>query len=84
MNSTNEPKSYLLPVLPIRNTILYPQLLLPLAVGRAGSMAAVEAAMAGEDKTLLVVTQKEGANDHPARADTAACGSPRHHLIGIA
>ncbi len=69
MSEAQEPKTYVLPVLPVRNTVLFPQLLMPLAVGRQGSLAAVEAAMAGEDKTLLVVTQKDGANDHPTRDD---------------
>lgn len=69
MSVSNQPTVHLLPVLPIRNAILYPRLLMPLAVGRTGSVAAVEAAMAGEDKTLLVVTQKDGETDHPARAD---------------
>jgi ATP-dependent Lon protease len=48
---------------------------MPLAVGRASSVAAVEAAMAGEDKTLLVVTQKESGNDHPARGDLSDFGT---------
>jgi ATP-dependent Lon protease len=48
-----------LPVLPIKNTVLYPYLLLPLTVGRDRSLAAVEAAIASEDKTLFVVAQKD-------------------------
>jgi ATP-dependent Lon protease len=70
MNQENpKKKEFLLPVLPVRNTVLYPQLLMPLAVGRPGSVAAVEAAMAGEDKTLLVATQKDGDADNPGRVD---------------
>ena len=38
-----------LPLLPMKNTVLFPGLVMPLAVGRSGSIAAVEAAMATED-----------------------------------
>lgn len=55
-----------LPVLPLKNTVLYPGLMMPLAIGREQSLGAVEAAMAREDKSLLVVSQKN--------ADLAAPG----------
>ncbi|MGF1528298.1 MAG: endopeptidase La [Candidatus Competibacterales bacterium] len=45
------------PVLPLVNGTLFPALWMPLAVGRPGSMAAVEATVNREDKTLLVVPQ---------------------------
>ena len=48
-----------LPVLPIKNTVLFPYLFLPLSVGRPASVAAVEAALATEEKTLLVVAQRD-------------------------
>src|SRR5256714_1511525 len=41
-----------IPVLPLQNTTLFPETMVPLAVGRPGSMAAVEAALAGEEKLL--------------------------------
>src|SRR5438046_3178495 len=53
----------MLPVLPIRNTVLFPNLFLPLTAGRPGSVAAIEAALSGEDKTLLVVAQRDGSVD---------------------
>lgn len=52
-----------LPVLPIKNTVLFPNLFLPLSVGRPGSVAAVEAALAGEEKTILVVAQRDASVD---------------------
>lgn len=58
-----------LPVLPVKNTVLFPQLLLPLVVGRAASVAAVEAALSSEDKSLLVVPQKDPTVEEPARDD---------------
>jgi ATP-dependent Lon protease len=57
------PVVFTLPVLPIRNTVLFPNLFLPLTAGRPGSVAAVEAALKGEDKSLLVVAQHDGADE---------------------
>jgi ATP-dependent Lon protease len=48
-----------LPVIPLKNTTLFPFLFLPLSVGRPNSVAAVEAATASEDKTLIVVAQRD-------------------------
>jgi ATP-dependent Lon protease len=48
-----------LPVLPIKNTVLFPYLMLPLAVGRPNSVAAVEAALATEEKTLFITAQRD-------------------------
>lgn len=58
-----------LPVLPIRNTVLFPHLLMPMAAGRRRSVAAVEAASASEDKTLVVFTQREAAPDGDPQRD---------------
>ena len=44
-----------LPVLPLKNTVLFPYLLLPLTAGRPASVAAVDAALATEDKSILIV-----------------------------
>jgi ATP-dependent Lon protease len=57
-----------LPVLPLKNTVLFPGLFLPLAVGRPNSVAAIEAALAGEEKTLVLVAQRTDA-DEPAVPD---------------
>jgi ATP-dependent Lon protease len=46
-----------LPVLPLKNTVLFPTLYLPLNVGRPNSVAAVEAALDAEDKTLILVAE---------------------------
>lgn len=47
------------PVLPLKNTVLFPNLVMPLAVGRPASMGAVEAALGSEDKMLAVIPQKD-------------------------
>jgi ATP-dependent Lon protease len=64
-----------LPVLPIKNLILYPHLHLPLVVGRPVSLAGMEAASMSEDKALVVVAQRDGAVDDPTSADLYAVGT---------
>lgn len=54
-----------LPVLPMKNTVLFPYLFMPLAAGRPASRAAVEAALATEEKTLLVAAQRDPTVEHP-------------------
>jgi ATP-dependent Lon protease len=49
--------AHLLPVLPLKNTVLFPTLFLPLNVGRPNSVAAIEAALNAEDKTLILVAE---------------------------
>jgi ATP-dependent Lon protease len=63
--SEKTPSTWTLPVLPLKNTVLLPYMFLPLSVGRASSRAAVEAALASEEKTLLVVAQRDSRQDEP-------------------
>ncbi len=62
----SEGQTISLPVLPLKNSVLFPRLLLPLAIGRRRSLAAVEAAAATQDKTLLCLAQRDPAIDEPA------------------
>src|SRR5512135_2708009 len=54
-----------LPVLPLKNAVLFPNLLMPLVVGRARSLAAVEAAADSEDKSLVTLAQRDAAIEEP-------------------
>jgi ATP-dependent Lon protease len=55
------------PVLPIRNTVIFPQATVPLRVGRPKSVAALEVARArGEGAEILILTQKPQAPGEPA------------------
>jgi ATP-dependent Lon protease len=63
-----------LPVVPLRNTILFPQQVIPLAVGRDRSVRAVEEAMEG-GRRILVVAQIDGRKDSPGPADIYRWGS---------
>jgi len=64
-----------LPVLPLKNTVLFPHLLMPLSVGRASSLAAVEAALKTEEKELVLFSQKDAAVEAPGYDDLYAIGT---------
>jgi ATP-dependent Lon protease len=64
-----------LPVFPLKNTVLFPYLFAPLAAGRPGSIAAVEAALTGEEKTLVVVAQRNPTTDQPTPDDLYTVGT---------
>ncbi len=56
------------PVLPLRDIVVFPQMIVPLFVGRDKSVSALEAAMAAE-KEIFLVAQLDPANDDPGRDD---------------
>ncbi|MEO6255766.1 MAG: endopeptidase La, partial [Sphingomicrobium sp.] len=56
----------LLPILPLRDIVVFPQRIVPLFVGREKSVAALEAAM-GTDKELFLVAQLDPGEDDPDR-----------------
>lgn len=60
-----ETKMQVLPLLPLKSSTLFPGLLMPLSVGRSASRAAVEAALATEEKELIVVAQRDASVDQP-------------------
>lgn len=64
-----------LPVLPLKNTVLFPFVALPLSVGRAPSVAAIEAALANESKELMIVTQRDAAHDTPEPKELYSIGT---------
>src|SRR6266568_9455434 len=56
-------------VLPLQNTTLFPETIVPLAVGRPRSVAAVEAALATEEKLIAAITVRPESTGGPdARA----------------
>ncbi len=56
------------PVLPLRDIVVFPHMIVPLFVGRDKSVAALEAAMA-DDKEIFLVAQLDPAQDDPGRDD---------------
>ena len=53
------------PVLPVRDTVLFPHAVLPLTVGRESSIQLIQSL--GEEKTILVVAQRDARLDSPRR-----------------
>ncbi|MEX2109175.1 MAG: endopeptidase La [Gemmatimonadaceae bacterium] len=62
-----------IPVLPLRDVVIFPYVVIPLLVGRPASLAAIEAALA-EDKVILLVAQRDGEKQEPAAADLHRTG----------
>ena len=64
-----------LPILPLKNALLFPNLLMPLSVGRSTSMAAVKAALATEDKEIVLVAQRDPDVESPQQDDLYTVGT---------
>ncbi len=64
----------LLPVLPLRDIVVFPHMIVPLFVGREKSVRALEAVMK-EDKQILLVAQRNAAQDDPAAEDIYRIGT---------
>jgi ATP-dependent Lon protease len=62
-----------LPVLPLRDIVVFPHMVAPLFVGREKSVRALEEVMKG-DKQILLVTQKDRDQDDPTPADIYEVG----------
>jgi ATP-dependent Lon protease len=63
-----------LPVLPLRNTVLFPQVVVPIAVGRPKSVALIEE-MVDEEKPIAILTQREADIDDPTVDDMYTVGT---------
>ncbi len=64
----------LIPILPLRNTVLFPGVVIPITVGRDKSIQAVKAAY-NKDKFIGVVAQKDGNVEDPSPADLCQIGT---------
>src|SRR5579871_63023 len=62
-----------IPVLPVRDTVLFPHAVLPLTVGRESSIQLIQSL--GEEKTILVVAQRDARQDAPQAADLYHIGT---------
>ncbi len=63
-----------LPVLPLRDVVIYPHMVIPLFVGREKSIQALEAAML-QDKEILLIAQKNASDDEPEGGDLFSIGT---------
>jgi ATP-dependent Lon protease len=65
--------SRVIPVLPVRDTVLFPHAVLPLTVGRDSSIQLVQSL--GEEKTVVVVAQRDPRQDNPQPSDLHTYGT---------
>lgn len=63
------------PVLPLRDIVVFPHMIVPLFVGREKSVQALESVMMEEDKHILLVTQKSPSLDDPTVGDLYTVGT---------
>ncbi|MDB4955375.1 MAG: ATP-dependent protease La [Myxococcales bacterium] len=68
---------YRLPLLPLRDIIVFPHMVVPLFVGRDKSLSALEDAMSG-DKQILLAAQRRAKTDEPSEEDIFAIGTVGH------
>ncbi|MCC6343985.1 MAG: endopeptidase La [Bryobacterales bacterium] len=64
-----------LPMLPLKNVVLFPHLLLPLNVGRPRSVAAVEEALRAEEQEIILVAQRDAGVEDPSQDDLYTIGT---------
>jgi ATP-dependent Lon protease len=71
---TSHPETLVLPVLPLRDVVVFPHMVIPLFVGRDKSIRALELAME-DDKRILLVAQKSADTDSPGAKDLHEIGT---------
>src|SRR5512137_1207767 len=72
-NYNNQNKMNVIPLLPLRDVVVFPHMIVPLFVGREKSIAALESAMKTE-KGIFMVAQKSAQKDEPAENDIYKVG----------
>ena len=74
MSTESDLQMQVLPVLPLRDVVVYPYMVIPLFVGREKSIKALDTAMAG-NKQILLVAQKSAGEDDPGTDQIYDIGS---------
>ena len=70
-----EPAHLIFPVLPLRDVVVYPHMVIPLFVGRDKSIHALERSLTENNKQILLVAQKNAAEDDPEIDDIHRVGT---------
>jgi ATP-dependent Lon protease len=74
MNDQEQGRVETLPLLPTKNSVSFPFLMQPLAVGRVASRAAVDAAAISEEKQIVIVAQRDAGKEEPQQNDLYTIG----------
>src|SRR5579864_4377474 len=74
MSAKMTPKTSQLPVLPLRNLVLFPGVVLPVDVGRPGSLKLIEDVVRHQPARLLIATQKDPQIEEPRPEDLYEIG----------
>src|SRR5215475_13217395 len=72
-SGSEKPSLRRVPVLPVRDTVLFPHAVLPLTVGRESSIQLIESL--GEDRSIAVTAQKDARLDTPGPDDMHTVGT---------
>ncbi|MEJ7607838.1 MAG: LON peptidase substrate-binding domain-containing protein, partial [Bryobacteraceae bacterium] len=72
---SEEQDGQVLPVLPLKNTVLFPGLLMPLSVGRSSSLIAVQTSLSTESKEIILVSQRNAGVESPNQEDLYSIGT---------
>ena len=70
----DEKPALVLPLLPLRDIVVFPQMVAPLFVGREKSVAALSQAMNTQEKTIFLATQRKAGIDNPTEKDINRTG----------
>src|ERR1700728_1502323 len=70
---SGSPQGRVLPILPVRETVLFPHAVLPLTVGRESSIQLINSL--GDEKSIVVVAQRDARLDSPQPSDLHAYGT---------
>ncbi len=71
---TNPKKEQKFPLLPVRDIVIFPYMMIPLAVGRESSLKALDAVKKSKEQKLVIIAQKDIYEESPSREDLYSVG----------
>ena len=75
MDTLKSDQAVSFPVLPIKNAVLFPDLVMPLVIGRPASLLAVDTVLNAESRDILVLTQRNSQIEEPGPGDVHIVGT---------
>lgn len=68
-------RTYILPIVPLKNAVFFPHVTMPMTINRPSSVAAVDKALASENKMVAVFTQRDSEIENPGIEDLYHIGT---------